>query len=126
MITIKFDGTKLEIDGHIIAEGESSVIEETDEGKMVGMAFKPPDDSKPLQEMVEDEDFDGEMMAMCLALLQVVFPGGSLGLAPELRISTQDINPWLQELDDGLPMPDIGGFAIDIPTDFDEGDDDDE
>jgi hypothetical protein len=123
MITITFDQNQLTVNGTAIAEGETTTISEDDEGKMIGMAFAPPD-GMDIWEFLEGDDVEGDEFAMCLSLLNIIFPGGHKQVAPQLRISQQDINPWLEGLDEGIPLPDLGQFALDIPNHLDEGGDD--
>ena len=117
MITITFCKEKgeLTLNGNIVAEGSAEELEVGDDATLVGMAFGPAKNSRTMQEMVEDDDLEIGELAMTLSLLHVMFPGG-VNIGMHLSLSQQDVEPWLENLDTGLPLPDIGDFEMVIPS----------
>jgi len=124
MITITFNKEEgqLFINGILMAEGESEEITRDDDKTMVGMAFGPPkENSKTLQELVKDGALEFDEFAMTLSLLHVMFPGGvNMGL--NLTLTQQDVGPWLENLDMDMALPDIGEFALTLPTESEDED----
>ena len=122
IITFNKEKGQLHINGILMAEGESEEISRDDEQVMVGMAFGPPkENSKTLEDMVNDGELEFDEFTMALSLLHVMFPGGvNMGL--NLTLTQQDIQPWLDNLDSSLEIPDIGTFALTLPTESEDED----
>ena len=122
MTTITFDKEKgqLHVNGQLMAEGESKEVMSDDEKTMVGMAFGPPKhNSKTLQDMVQDGDLEFDEFAMTLSLLHVMFPGG-VGMGLNLTLTQQDVAPWLENMDNDMPLPDLGKFKLTFPTESED------
>ena len=120
IITFDKEEGQLHINGVLMAEGETEELSRDDEQVMVGMAFGPPkENSKTLQDMASDGELNFDEFTMTLSLLHVMFPGGvSMGL--NLSLTQQDIQPWLDNLDNDLGIPDIGKFALTLPTESED------
>lgn len=122
MITITFCPEKgqLHVNGILMAEGSVEELERTDDATLVGMAFGPSEDSPTLGELAQGEDVDVNEFKMTLSLLNVMFPGSITNGTIAPALSLQDLEPWIDGLDESLPLPDIGSFKLTLPKEEDE------
>ena len=112
MITITFcpEQGQLHVNGILMAEGSVEELDRTNDATLVGMAFGPPEDSPTLSELAKGEDVD----------VNELFPGSVTNGTIAPALSLQDLEPWIDGLDEHLPLPDIGNFKLTLPKEEDE------
>ena len=122
MITITFcpEQGQLHVNGILMAEGSVEELDRTNDATLVGMAFGPPEDSPTLSELAKGEDVDVNEFKMTLSLLNVMLPGSVTNGTIAPALSLQDLEPWIDGLDEHLPLPDIGNFKLTLPKEEDE------
>tara|TARA_Y100001951_G_scaffold104173_2_gene115029 strand:- start:1636 stop:2019 length:384 start_codon:yes stop_codon:yes gene_type:complete len=123
MITITFDKDKgqLTVNGQLMAEGQAEELEIDNDKTLIGMAFAPAKHSRTLKELSDDGVLKVDELAMTLSLLHVMFPGG-VHAGMNLALSLQDVEPWLDNLDEQLPLPELGEFALTLPSEREDED----